>query len=65
MVTEFEDHDLWYPGSHNSSTSYITDRWVISLCRVRVWIFGFASGAVALGLGRLLWVPVIIVVVLI
>jgi hypothetical protein len=33
-VAQFEDHELWYPGMHHSNTLYITDTWVVSLCRV-------------------------------
>jgi hypothetical protein len=33
-VAVFEDHELWYPGMHHSNTLYITDTWVVSLCRV-------------------------------
>jgi hypothetical protein len=34
MVAAFEDNSLWYPGLHHSNTVYITDAWMVSLCRV-------------------------------
>lgn len=35
QVAHFEDHELWYPGMHQSNTLYITDTWVVSLCRAK------------------------------
>jgi hypothetical protein len=33
-VAQFDDNELWYPGMHQSNTVYLTDQWVVSLCRV-------------------------------
>lgn len=35
MVSQFEDHELWYPGTQQGNTVYIGDHWVVSFCRVR------------------------------
>lgn len=35
LVAAFEDNSLWYPGIQHSNTVYITDAWMVSLCRAK------------------------------
>jgi hypothetical protein len=34
LVSQLQDHELWYPGFDNSNTLDVGEQWVVALCRV-------------------------------